>query len=99
MMFFIGAPLGAIIRKGGLFAYYICSSNLYFFSLHQHFRKENSTGKWNVSFYGAWMSSFILSPLAILLTYRATNDIGLINMDVILSPFQKLFQKLFPSKK
>jgi lipopolysaccharide export system permease protein len=44
-------------------------------------------------------SSFILSPLAILLTYRATNDIGLINMDVILSPFQKLFQKLFPSKK
>jgi lipopolysaccharide export system permease protein len=40
MMFFIGAPLGAIIRKGGLFAYYICSSNLYFFSLHQHFRKE-----------------------------------------------------------
>jgi lipopolysaccharide export system permease protein len=42
----------------------------------------------------------ILTPLAILLlTYRATNDIGLINMDVILSPFQKLFQKLFPSKK
>jgi lipopolysaccharide export system permease protein len=34
---------------------------------------------------------FILSPLAILLTYRATNDIGLINMDVILSPFQKNF--------
>jgi lipopolysaccharide export system permease protein len=61
--------------------------------------EENSTGKWNVSFYGAWMSSFILSPLAILLTYRATNDIGLINMDVILSPFKKLFQKLFPSKK
>jgi lipopolysaccharide export system permease protein len=33
----------------------------------------------------------VLSPLAILLTYRATNDIGLINMDVILSSFQNYF--------
>jgi lipopolysaccharide export system permease protein len=47
--------------------------------------------------YGSLDVILILTPLAILLTYRA-NDIGLINMDVILSPFQKLFQKLFPSK-
>jgi lipopolysaccharide export system permease protein len=98
MMFFIGAPLGAIIRKGGLGLPIIFV--LIFISFHfiNTFGKKIA-GKWNVSFYGAWMSSFILSPLAILLTYRATNDIGLINMDVILSPFQKLFQKLFPSKK
>jgi lipopolysaccharide export system permease protein len=44
-----------------------------------------------------WMSSFILS-LAILLTYRATNDIGLINMDVILSPFQNYFKNYFHLK-
>ncbi len=49
-------------------------------------------------FMGAWMSSFVLTPLAILLTYRATNDIGLINMDVVLAPVQKLFQKLIPNK-
>jgi lipopolysaccharide export system permease protein len=48
---------------------------------------------------GAWMSSFILTPLAILLSYRATNDIGLINMDVVLAPFQKLIKKIFPSQK
>jgi lipopolysaccharide export system permease protein len=48
--------------------------------------------------YGAWMSSFILSPLAILLTYRATNDIGLINMDVILSPSKNYF-KIISIKK
>jgi lipopolysaccharide export system permease protein len=48
---------------------------------------------------GAWMSSLILSPLAILLTYRATNDIGLINMDIIMAPFQKIFQKIFPPPK
>jgi lipopolysaccharide export system permease protein len=44
-------------------------------------------------FLGCWMSSFILAPLAILLTYRATNDNGLINFDVITDPFVKLFNK------
>ncbi|MEN9980738.1 MAG: hypothetical protein RL542_525, partial [Bacteroidota bacterium] len=36
------------------------------------------------------------TPLAVLLTYRATNDIGLINMDVVLAPIQKLIKKIFP---
>ena len=42
------------------------------------------------------MSSIILTPLAVLLTYRATNDIGLINMDVILDPLYKVVKKIFP---
>jgi lipopolysaccharide export system permease protein len=100
MMFFIGAPLGAIIRKGGL-GLPIIFAVLIFISFHfiNTFGKKIAQENGLSPFMGAWMSSFILSPLAILLTYRATNDIGLINMDVILSPFQKLFQKLFPSKK
>jgi lipopolysaccharide export system permease protein len=44
------------------------------------------------------MATFILTPFACLLTYRATNDIGFINMDVLLLPFQKLFKKIFPSQ-
>jgi lipopolysaccharide export system permease protein len=48
-------------------------------------------------FMGSWLSSFILTPLAVLLTYRATNDIGLINMDVILAPF-KSNKKNIPSQ-
>jgi lipopolysaccharide export system permease protein len=100
MMFFIGAPLGAIIRKGGL-GLPIIFAVLIFISFHfiNTFGKKIAQENGLSPFMGAWMSSFILSPLAILLTYRATNDIGLINMDVILSPFQKLFQKLFSSKK
>ncbi|SEA33581.1 lipopolysaccharide export system permease protein [Flavobacterium gillisiae] len=100
MMFFIGAPLGAIIRKGGL-GLPIIFAVLIFISFHfiNTFGKKIAQENGLSPFMGAWMSSFILTPLAILLTYRATNDIGLINMDVILSPFQKLFQKLFPSKK
>jgi lipopolysaccharide export system permease protein len=100
MMFFIGAPLGAIIRKGGL-GLPIIFAVLIFISFHfiNTFGKRIAQENGMSPFMGAWMSSFILTPLAILLTYRATNDIGLINMDVILSPIQKLFQKLFPSKK
>ncbi len=100
MMFFIGAPLGAIIRKGGL-GLPIIFAVLIFISFHfiNTFGKRMAQENGISPFMGAWMSSIILTPLAILLTYRATNDIGLINMDVILAPIQKLFQKLFPSKK
>ncbi|TDD95091.1 LptF/LptG family permease [Flavobacterium cellulosilyticum] len=100
LMFFIGAPLGAIIRKGGL-GLPIVFAVLIFISFHfiNTFGKRVSQEDQLSPFMGAWMSSFILSPLAILLTYRATNDIGLINFDVILAPFQKMFKKIFPSPK
>ncbi|AOW09993.1 LptF/LptG family permease [Flavobacterium gilvum] len=102
LMFFIGAPLGAIIRKGGL-GLPIVFAVMIFISFHfiNTFGKRISQEDGLPPFLGAWMASMILTPLAILLTYRATNDIGLINMDVILAPIQKVFQKIvhkiFPS--
>jgi lipopolysaccharide export system permease protein len=98
-MFFIGAPLGAIIRKGGL-GLPIVFAVLIFISFHfiNTFGKRISQENGMSPYLGSWMSSFILSPLAILLTYRATNDIGLINMDVLLVPFQKIIKKIFPSQ-
>jgi len=100
LMFFIGAPLGAIIRKGGL-GLPIVFAVLIFITFHfiNTFGKRISQENGLTPFMGAWMSSFILSPLAILLTYRATNDIGLINLDVVMAPFQKIFQKVFPPPK
>jgi lipopolysaccharide export system permease protein len=100
LMFFIGAPLGAIIRKGGL-GLPIVFAVLIFITFHfiNTFGKRISQENGLTPFMGAWMSSFVLSPLAILLTYRATNDIGLINLDVVLAPFQKIFQKVFPPPK
>lgn len=100
MMFFIGAPLGAIIRKGGLglpiiFAVLIFIIFHFINTFGKRFAQENGM----TPFMGAWMSSFVLTPLAVLLTYRATNDIGLINMDVILEPIQKFLQKIIPKKK
>ena len=100
LMFFIGAPLGAIIRKGGL-GLPIVFAILIFIIFHfiNTFGRKIAQDDSLSPFLGSWMSSIVLTPLAILLTYRATNDIGLINMDVILLPFQKLFQKFTKSKK
>ncbi|MEO7978860.1 LptF/LptG family permease [Flavobacterium sp.] len=103
LMFFIGAPLGAIIRKGGL-GLPIVFAVLIFITFHfiNTFGKRLSQEGGMTPFMGAWMSSFILLPLAVLLTYRATNDNGLINFDLITTPIQKVFQKIsekfFPSQ-
>lgn len=97
LMFFIGAPLGAIIRKGGL-GMPIVFAILIFISFHfiNTFGRKVAEENGITPFLGSWMSSLILTPLAVLLTFRATNDIGLINLDNILLPFQKLMAKLFP---
>lgn len=100
LMFFLGAPLGAIIRKGGL-GLPIVFAILIFIIYHfiNTFGKKLAQENGITPFFGSWMSSLLLTPFAILLTYRATNDIGMINMDVILTPIQKLFKKIFQSKK
>ena len=100
LMFFIGAPLGAIIRKGGL-GLPIVFAVLIFIIFHfiNTFGKKVAQENGITPFMGCWMSTFVLTPLAILLTYRATNDIGLINMDRVLQPIQKLLRKMIPTQK
>ena len=99
LMFFIGAPLGAIIRKGGL-GLPIVFAMLIFISFHftntfgRKLAQEATIGP----FLGAWMASILMTPFAIMLTYRATNDIGImINLDWLTVPIQKLFLKINPS--
>ncbi len=100
LMFFIGAPLGAIIRKGGL-GLPIVFSILIFITFHfiNTFGKRMAQQDGITPFLGAWMSSLILTPLAILLTYRATNDIGLFSLDNFIDPIHKAFRKIFPPKQ
>lgn len=100
LMFFIGAPLGAIIRKGGL-GLPIVFAVLIFITFHftNMLGKKIAQEDGLTPFLGVWMSSFMLTPLAILLTYRATNDIGLINTDALLTPIQNIFKKLFNKNK
>ena len=100
LMFFIGAPLGAIIRKGGL-GLPIVFAVLIFITFHftNTFGKKIAQEDGLTPFLGVWMSSIILTPFALLLTYRATNDIGLINIDGVLTPIQNLFKKIFNKNK
>lgn len=95
LMFFIGAPLGAIIRKGGL-GLPIVFAVLIFIIFHfiNTFGRKLAGENGIPPFLGAWMSSFVLSPLAVFLTYRATNDMNVsISFDWIVVPFQRLFAK------
>jgi len=100
LMFFIGAPLGAIIRKGGLGLPIVFAVAIFIvFHFINTFGKKVAQENGLTPFLGTWMSSIVLSPLAIFLTYRATNDIGgAINFDGLFAPFQKIVAK-FESKK
>lgn len=95
LMFFLGAPLGSIIRKGGLGLPIVFAVTIFIvYHFVNTFGKRVAQEDGMPAFLGAWISTLILLPLAILLTYRAINDIGgMINFDAISLAFQKLFQK------
>lgn len=98
IFFLIGAPLGAIIRKGGL-GMPIVVSVLFFVVYYiititgEKFVKD---GAWS-PFWGIWISSFILFPIAIFLTYKSTNDSAIFNPDAYkkrLEPVIALYRKV-----
>ncbi len=100
LMFFIGAPLGAIIRKGGL-GLPIVFAVLIFIIFHfiNTFGKKVAEENGITPFLGTWMSTLVLLPLAIFLTYRATNDMTVsINLDFIIDPIKKFLKKIIPQK-
>ena len=92
VFFFIGAPLGAIIRKGGLGVPVIISVLVFIvyyifdFSGMRMARDDN----WTVLF-GKWISTAILTPLAVFFTYKANKDSVVFNMDVYKTFFRKMF--------
>lgn len=100
LMFFIGAPLGAIIRKGGL-GLPIVFAVLIFIIFHfiNTFGKKVAQENGITPFLGCWMSTFVLLPLALFLSYRATNDLGSFSFDGVILPIQAFFKKLVPSSK
>ena len=91
MMFFIGAPLGAIIRKGGL-GLPIVFAVLIFISFHfiNTFGRKVAEENGIPPVLGSWLSSIVLTPLAVFLTYRATNDNNLINFESMFQILKKI---------
>ena len=97
LMFFIGAPLGAIIRKGGLGLPMVFAILIFIiFHFINTFGKKVAQQDEISPFLGCWMSTIVLAPLAIILTKKATDDKGFaINFDWITN----IITKLFPAKK
>ncbi|MBQ9076768.1 MAG: LptF/LptG family permease [Muribaculaceae bacterium] len=91
VFFFIGAPLGAIIRKGGLGMPLVISVILFIFYyiIDNTGYKMARDGKLDV-WEGMWLSSVILLPLGIFFTYKAVNDSAVFNSDSYLRFFQRL---------
>lgn len=83
VLFFIGAPLGAIIRKGGI-GLPVVVSVLFFVLFHIiTITGEKSAIAGAISIeYGMWIASFVLLPLGIFLTVKATSDSPLLDFDI-----------------
>lgn len=82
IFFFIGAPLGAIIRKGGLGTPVVIS--IFFYLVYYVIDIIGKKLAWNgamTPFLGAIVSSFVLLPIGIWLTRKSTQDSSLFNMD------------------
>ncbi len=94
IFFFIGAPLGSIIRKGGL-GMPVVVSVLFFVVYHVIStigERMAVFGGLNM-FLGVWISSLVLLPVGIFLTFKATTDAALFDGDSWKKFFQKLFRK------
>lgn len=102
VLFFIGAPLGAIIRKGGL-GMPVVISIVFFIVFHvlsitgEKLAKEGSIP----AAPGMWMATVLLLPIGILLTYKATADRGLFDVNLKFKPLRNwwLFHFLESIKK
>lgn len=94
ILFFVGAPLGAIIRKGGLGLPMVIAIVLFLTYYFIGVFAGNYAKEGNIHpALGAWLSTLIMMPLGISLTKRATADKGLFGFGNIIDFFKSLFKK------
>ncbi|MCX6212502.1 MAG: LptF/LptG family permease [Bacteroidetes bacterium] len=99
VLFLIGAPLGSIIRKGGLGTPMVLAIIFFvvFFLLNNFGEKFAKSGEWTV-YFGMWMSSAVLIPVGLFLTYKAMRDSQLFNQEFyyrLLHPIKVTLRKYF----
>ena len=91
LFFFIGAPLGAIIRKGGLGIPIIVSVLVFitYYILDNSGYRMAREGIWAI-WFGKTLAMMVLTPIAVFVTYKANNDSVVFNMDAYRVFFTKL---------
>ena len=92
IFFFIGAPLGAIIRKGGLGVPIIVSVLVFivFYILDNTGYRMARGNLWSI-WFGKGLATAVLSPLAVFFTYKANSDSAVFNLDA----YRELFMRMF----
>ena len=91
IFFCIGAPLGAIIRKGGLGVPVVVSVLvfIFYYIINVAGEKMAKTGEWSV-WFGIWLSTMVLAPIGIFLISKANKDSVVFNME----GYQNFFKRL-----
>lgn len=92
IFFLIGAPLGAIIRKGGLGMPVVASVLLFiiYYIMDNIGYKMGKNGIWEV-WQGTWLSAALLTPLGFFLTYKANRDSAILNADAYVILYKRIF--------
>lgn len=92
IFFFIGAPLGAIIRKGGLGVPVVISVVffIFYYMVNISGEKLSKSGEWDVGF-GLWLSSMVLTPIGVWLTWKSNQDSAVFNVE----GYRRFFRRLF----
>ncbi len=92
IFFFIGAPLGAIIRKGGLGLPVLISVLVFivYYILDNSGYRMARGGMWTI-WFGKGLAPAVLVPMAVFFTYKATNDSVVFNMDLYADIFRRFF--------
>ena len=94
-MFFVGAPLGALIRKGGIGLPVVVAIGIFviyniIFMSAERMGKEGSLDVVTAR----WLPTWILLPFGIWLTYRATKDKTVVNLDPLLNFADKIWSRV-----
>ncbi|MBT8305271.1 MAG: LptF/LptG family permease [Bacteroidia bacterium] len=93
ILFFVGAPLGALIKKGGLGLPMVIAIVLFLvYHFIGIFAKNSAEDSSLNPMLSSWLSTIIMLPVSIYLTSRATKDRGLFDVDLLLQPIVNLFK-------
>ncbi len=100
ILFFVGAPLGALIRKGGFGLPMVVSLILFLaYNFIGTFTRNAAEDGSIDAMLGSWVPNIIMFPLGIYLIWRASADKAIFNLDNLLNPFKLAFNKIFSRKK
>ena len=96
IFFFIGAPLGSIIKKGGLGTPMVISVIMFILYYIIDMSGENFAEEGAIpAVVGMWVSTVVFLPVGIFLTYKATNDSVILNSDTYIKAIKKVLQLKF----